>query len=154
MFPILPAIFSAVVSVSPAVASQIVGGVATFDSVYGNSGNPFEGGNWSNASGGSAWAEYDFAQPTEAKSIYVKMAGTDVTSNGSEIRLLIRDQAGWRQIYRLADKVINRGFSGGTTGPQIGPVRINLGRVAITGVRLEMKGHGWFAAEDIRVESP
>jgi hypothetical protein len=140
-------------SVASTSAEQITGGVASFDSV-GGGGNPFERQAWGNAKGGSSWAQYELPSPKLVKSIYIKSAGTDIRSEGSSITLFIKADGEWKRIYELRDMVINRDFSGGVKGPQVGPVRVNLANpTAITGVRIEMTGHGWFAAEDIRLES-
>lgn len=136
-----------------AAAGQVTGGTATFDSV-GQGGNPFERGAWGNARNGNAWAQYELPAPTLVRSIYIKSAGTDITSSGSVIDVKVKLSDGWHSVYKLKEQVINRGFSGGGRGPQTGPIRINLGNVEISGVRLDMSGNGWFAAEDVRLETP
>lgn len=138
---------------SSTFAGQVVGGAVSFDSV-GQSGNPFEGGSWGNAKGGQSWTQYDLPNAVAVASIYIKSAGTDITSSNSRIEVLVKVPRGWVTVYELNDKVINRQFSGGISGPQIRPLRIKLGNAVITGVRINMSGHGWFEAEDVRLEIP
>lgn len=135
--------------------AQLTGGRFTYDSLYGKLVNPFEGGiGWSNRRGGSSWLQYTYPQPVQVGTIHIEMAGTDVTSAGSSISVSVQEGSTWRTVYKLTDKVINRSFSGGNRGPQVGPQTIKVGGGAVNAIRVDMTGHGWFAASDIRVFSP
>jgi hypothetical protein len=83
-----------------AVAGQVTGGSATFDSV-GQGGNPFEGGAWGNARNGNGWAQYEFPTPSLVRSIYIESAGTDITSSGSVIDVKVKLSDGWYSVYTL-----------------------------------------------------
>lgn len=136
-------------------SKRLTGGKLTYDSIYGKLINPFEGGiGWSNAQGGSSWLQYSYPQPVAVGQIVIEMAGTDITSAGSIITVSVMEGSSWRTVYTLRDKVINRGFSGGLSGPQVGPQTIEVNGSAVSAVKVDMTGHGWFAASDIKVMSP
>lgn len=138
-----------------AAPKQLTGGILTYDSIYGKSVNPFDGGKWwSNAQGGHSWLQYTYPEPVAVGRIAIEMAGTDITSAGSSITVSVKEGSTWRTVYTLKDKVINRGFSGGVTGPQVGPQTIDVNGTAVSAVKVDMTGHGWFAASDIQVLSP
>jgi hypothetical protein len=146
---------------TPPPARQIKDGFASYDSFYSGSPpgppyrgfNPFEGGLWSNSQGGSAWAQYSLESTEKIGFIYIRLAGTDVSSFGSRIDVIIRKSQyhPWVLVFSMRDKVINRDFSGGSTGPRTGPVLIKLSGLEVSDIRIEMKGHGWFGLGDVRI---
>lgn len=146
----------------PPSVRRIKGGVASYDSVYTGSPpgypyagfNPFEGGLWSNSGPGSAWALYAFNRAEQTSHIYIRLGGTDVTSRGSVIEVAVRmvPDGDWIPIFNMRDKVINRDFSGGKSGPRTGPIMITLGKqMMICGVKVSMWGHGWFGLGDVQI---
>lgn len=126
-------------------------GTTTYDSFYGNSGDPFEGHAWSNAQGGEAWVMREFDRPVILNKISIQAAGTDVTPDNSLIRVEVKDKGGrWHSVFELSDAVINRDFSANAPVIKVGPQIIEFPNVTVRAVRLFMKGHGWFTAQNIR----
>jgi hypothetical protein len=146
---------------SPPALRRVRNGTASYDSVYKGSPpgypysgfNPFEGGLWSNSGPGSAWAAYEFNHAERVSYIFIRLAGTDVTARGSVIEVAVRaaPDGDWIPVFNMREKVINRDFSGGKSGPRTGPIMIALGKQAIWGVKVSMWGHGWFGLGDVQI---
>lgn len=124
-------------------------GTTTYDSRHDRTIDPFDGGNWGNLRGGYAWARRIFSTAVRIEGVYVAMAGSDISVDGSIIEINLLNNGTVINVARLRDTTIGRwDIDRNRTLP---PQYFSFPAVEVTGVELRMVGHGWFAATDIRV---
>lgn len=116
-------------------------------------GNVFDSGHWCGAQNGGDWIQLDFNQPEEVAAVTISRAGTDMsTEKGKIIVKLLGEDGRWIVVDELQDTNINYDeLTGGNRGNSIPTYRKDFDPVVATAFRLEMFGHGWFRAEDIRI---
>jgi hypothetical protein len=120
-------------------------------------GDLFQGGTWNSAQGGSDWVQRDFASPQSVREIRIERAGTDVTTDGSSIEILLHTPGGsWVPVDRLTNTNINWSqLSGGARGRSIPSYSKVLSTPMVAdAVRVQLTGNGWFVATNIQVLSP
>ena len=120
----------------------------------GSKGDVFNGGTWSNAKNGSDYLQRDFAEARDITAIYIKRAGTDVTTKNARIVIKLQSPGGeWITVDDLKETNINWSeLSFGGKGKSIPPYSKTLTpAVRAKSFRLELSGNGWFGAEDIRI---
>lgn len=120
-------------------------GADQFDSTSILRGDPFNGGEWSNARNGAALAVRTLAQPICIAGLQLESAGTDVTSRGSMIKITLTGPSGASHVALLVEEsVINRGFSPGGSG-QVLPAQSRTFAPFLTQrIEVAMRGNGWF----------
>ncbi len=131
-------------------------GKVSSSSVYGRNtrGDVFQGGRWAGAQNQQAWIQRDFETSVDIAEIYIGRASTDVTTDGFRIVIKLQKENGqWIVVDELRNTNINRTqLSFGNVGKSIPFYRKILApAVRAKSFRLEMLGHGWFDAEDIRI---
>lgn len=140
--------------VIPPSQDKILKGRSSYDSTYPPNckGDLFNGGTWTNAKNGSAWAQRDLDGLYDITEIRIETAGTDVTTANSSITLkILNEQGQWVVIDQLKDTNINwQQLSFGGVGRSIPGYRRTLA-VRASAFRLELKGNGWFAAKNIEL---
>jgi hypothetical protein len=118
------------------------------------SGDVFKGGQWCGSQNGSDWLQLDFGSPRSVSEIRIKMAGTDVTTDGARIVLKLKTPNGeWVTVDEMQNTNINwTNLTGGATGNSIPSYRKVLATpVTAQAFRIEFTGNGWFNAQDIQV---
>lgn len=133
-------------------------GKVSSGSVYkaGVKGDVFQGGLWVGSRNKQDWIQRDFEAPADIAEIYIGRASTDVTTEGFRIVIKLQKENGqWVVVGELKDTNINRTrLSFGNIGKLIPFYRKALSPpVRAKAFRLEMVGHGWFDAQDIRLIS-
>ncbi|GAB6146036.1 hypothetical protein JCM12294_34760 [Desulfocicer niacini] len=131
-------------------------GKVSSSSVYGRNtrGDVFQGGRWAGAQNQQAWIQRDFETSVDIAEIYIGRASTDVTTDGFRIVIKLQKENGqWIVVDELRNTNINRTqLSFGNVGKSIPFYRKILApTVRAKSFRLELLGHGWFDAEDIRI---
>ena len=118
------------------------------------SGDVFKGGQWCGSQNGSDWLQLDFGSPRSVSEVRIKMAGTDVTTDGARIVLKLKTPNGeWVTVDEMQNTNINRtNLTGGATGNSI-PVYRKVLATPVTALafRIEFTGNGWFMAQDIQI---
>ncbi|WP_237154017.1 hypothetical protein [Oryzibacter oryziterrae] len=133
-----------VLSAGAANACDALNGTTTYDSVSNITGDPLQGGNWSNAANGGAWMQRVLNKPASIFGVYLGLAGTDITTVGSRIKISMRQTNGaWKTIVDLREADIVRPITG--QGTIMDPLTIRFPPITVTTVRVDMSGHGWFA---------
>ena len=121
-------------------------GSDTFDSVSNRAGDPLYGGSWSNANGSRATMTRILKAPAMIKGIYVGAAGSDVTTAGSRILILLKGPSGNQYVaLDTREAAINRDFSGRSTQRTVlqSPT-ITFPPFETKEIRIVMTGNGWF----------
>ncbi|MEI6914695.1 MAG: hypothetical protein WCL39_06135 [Armatimonadota bacterium] len=136
-------------------SSAITIGKTTAGSTYSGQtrGDVFNGGSWCSASNGSEYLQREFGEVREVTGLYIKRAGTDVSTKGSRIVIKLLGQNGdWVTVDDLKETNINWvDLSFGGKGRSIPPYQKSLSPIRAKAFRLELTGNGWFGAEDIRI---
>lgn len=116
-------------------------------------GNVFDGGHWCGAKNWQDWIQLDFAAPAEVSAITIGMAGTDITTHDARIILKLQGEDGqWITVDELEGTNINyEELTDGRRGDSIPAYRKDFEPMRAKAFRLELVGHGWFRAEDIRI---
>ncbi|MFN8611710.1 MAG: hypothetical protein U0931_29465 [Vulcanimicrobiota bacterium] len=119
------------------------------------SGDLFEGGSWGNARNGEEWVERRFPQPVALTEISIASAGTDVSTEGASISLLVQtpDQQ-WFLVDRIENaNIVWTQLSGGLQGVAVPAYHKILNPAPrVIAFRLVLQGHGWFAAGNIQLK--
>ncbi len=139
----------AVSSVTPAVACDALKGTTAWDSVWTTYGDPFFGGAWANARGGSAYIQRTLTKPATVSGFFMRAGGSDVTADGSILTVKVRRKSdgAWQTVFDLRNAVVGRDFSGGASPRRLAPVTVTFPDVEVTALRIAMSGHGWFALD-------
>jgi hypothetical protein len=120
-------------------------GANEYDSQSQLIGDPFKGGAWGNAAGGRAFAVRTLKSTAMIRGIYVGSAGSDITTEGSRIRIVLKRPDGTEFVaLDLSGVAINRGFSPGRSGTVMGPLTLQFPDVPTRQITVEMHGNGWF----------
>ena len=117
-------------------------------------GDPFLGGTWNSSRGGSDWLQRDFSTPRSVSEIRIERAGTDVTTEGSSIEILLHTPGGsWVRLDRLNNTNINWvKLTGGGQGRSIPTYsKVLSAPMVADAVRVNLTGNGWFVASNIQV---
>lgn len=123
----------------------------SFDSISILRGDPFDGGEWSNARNGSAWARRELAAPACVSGLVLGSAGSDVSTQGASIVVTLTAADGRRHtVFDLRDAAIARDFSPGGTGRIEGAQQVSFLPMRIVAVEVTMSGHGWFRLAGLR----
>ncbi len=142
---------------------QKITGEAFFSSVHNDEDKVFDGGCWASASAEPSWCKLVFETTSEVEKLIIGMAGSDVTAAGSCISFSLQlEDNTWQQVAELREFSVNRGVSlmsdmeskGGRIKTQVysDPFVLNFPKAArVKAFRLDISGHGWFAAEDIQI---
>lgn len=121
-------------------------GADQFDSTSILRGDPFNGGEWSNARNGSALAVRTLTQPVCIAGLRLESAGTDVTSKGSMIRITLTGPSGASHVaLHIEEGVINRGFSPGGSGNVLPAQSRSFAPFLTQRIEVAMRGNGWFS---------
>lgn len=121
-------------------------GADQFDSTSVLRGDPFNGGEWSNARNGSALAVRTLAQPVCIAGLRLESAGTDVTSKGSMIRITLTGPSGASHVaLHIEEGVVNRGFSPGGSGNVLPAQSRSFAPFLTQRIEVAMRGNGWFS---------
>jgi hypothetical protein len=133
----------------PAQACSALAGSTGWDSVFKTYGDPFFGGSWSNSKGGSAYIQRSLKSPAKITGFYMRIAGSDVTADGSRIlvRAKLTADGTWKTLMDVRDIVIGRDFSGGVTPRRMGPITVTFPETEVSALRIDMTGNGWFAID-------
>ncbi|MDK9696229.1 MAG: hypothetical protein OEL76_07555 [Siculibacillus sp.] len=127
-------------------------GVDQYDSVSAITGDPFDGGGWSNARNRSARATRTLRTPACIVGLQLPSAGTDVDTTASSIIVtLVSPEGARRKVLHVEGAAIDRTFSGGGRATIIVPAQTRR-FVAFRTARVEvaMTGHGWFQMNGLR----
>jgi len=119
-------------------------------------GDVFQGGLWVGSRNKQDWIQRDFETPADIAEIYIGRASTDVTTEGFRIVINLQKENGqWLIVDELKNTNINRTqLSFGNIGKSIPFYRKKFSPpLRAKAFRLEMFGHGWFDAQDIRLIS-
>lgn len=117
----------------------------SYDSISSLRGDPFDGGEWSNARNGSAWARRELAAPACVAGFTLPWAGSDVTTQGASIVVTLTAADGRRHVvFDLRGVAIARGFSPGGSGVVEPAQQVSFLPMRIVAVEVTMSGHGWF----------
>ncbi|MFN7930204.1 MAG: hypothetical protein U0Y68_20225 [Blastocatellia bacterium] len=133
-----------------------IGGKTSWGTIYqpNAKGDPFAGGNWTNAQNGSDWLQRDFDGLYSITEIRIATAGTDVTTKGGRLVLKLQQANGqWVTVDELRETNINmEKLSFGGIGNSIPTYRKVLATpITAKAFRLELYGNGWFGASDIKL---
>lgn len=149
-FGLATALLLGCLTATPAAAAVVVTcpalqGSTTYDSMANLVGDPFFGGRWSNARNTSAYIQRILKAPATIHGLYIHAGGSDVSSDGSRIlvRARLKSTGTWKTLLDLREVVIERDFSYGTPR-RIGPISTTFDPIEVTGLRIDMTGHGWF----------
>lgn len=120
----------------------------------GTSGNVFDGGTWTSGCNDQAWVQSVFDQPYAVERITVEIAGTDITTGDSVIEFMLLDpDNNFVRVGTLSETNVN--WATASDGGALNSVpdhQLELPQpVMAKGFRMNLKGHGWFFAKDIRV---
>lgn len=145
-------------SEKPARSQEPIQGSSSFSSTHApnTKGDVFNGGAWCGARNGEDWLQMDFSVPQMVSGIYIGSAGTDIKTEGSTITLKLQKENGeWLVVDQLKNTNINWSqLSYGNVGKSIPSYSKSIKpAIKAKAFRLELKGHGWFTASDIRIIS-
>lgn len=136
-------------------AEWVTEGKFSASSTYGPNtrGNVFDGGHWCGAKNWQDWIQLDFTEPVEVSAISIGMAGTDITTQDALITIKLQGEDGaWVVVDELKDTNVNyEELTDGRRGNSIPAYRQAFEPMRAKAFRLELVGHGWFRAEDIRI---
>lgn len=116
--------------------------------------DPFEGGTWTSGCGDEAWIQSNFGQPYMVEQITIEAAGTDITTDNSLIELMLLNlDDEFVTVATLRETNVNWATaSDGGALNSISEYRFELTEALLAkGFKMDLKGHGWFLAEDVRV---
>ncbi len=83
-------------------------------------------------------------KPAKIFGLHIGLAGSDVTTAGSSIRVSGQMMNGsWKTLINLTDAAVSRGFSG-PGGTVLSPITMKFPEIEVSKIRIEMKGNGWF----------
>jgi hypothetical protein len=132
-------------SASPTHSSALPPGTNRFDSTSVLRGDPFNGGEWSNARNGSAFAVRTLARPVCVAGLQLESAGTDIDTNGSVIKVTLMGPSGASHVVlHIEHGAINRDFSPGGRGNVVPAQSRNFPPFLTSSIEVAMSGHGWF----------
>jgi len=124
------------------------------DDPSGTSGNVFDGGTWTSGCNSEAWIQSIFDQPYVVERITVEVAGTDIITDDSLIEFLLLDPDDhFMTVGTLRETNVNWATaSDGGALNSVSDYQLRLSEpVMAKGFRMNLKGHGWFVAKDVRV---
>jgi len=124
------------------------------DDPSGTSGNVFDGGTWASGCNDEAWIQSIFDQPYVVERITVEVAGTDITTYESLLEFMLLDlDDNFVTIGTLSETNVNWATaSDGGALNSVSDYQFRLPEpVMAKGFRMNLEGHGWFFAEDVRV---
>jgi hypothetical protein len=123
----------------------------SFDSTSVSSGDPFNGGTWSNAQNGHAFAQRLLMPPVCIGGLALESAGSDMSTRGARISIELTGPYGAHfMALDLRGVAVNRDFSPGGSGKVVPPQSATFPPFATSRIEVRMSGHGWFLMKGLR----
>jgi len=124
--------------------------------IYKTVGNgPFAGGIYSFGSNKTAYVQVDLPSVYKVNEIFIKIAGSDITTENLIIKISYVDELGrWVVFDEL--KEVNINYYEGSNHcplPSIGDYHKVFDPIMIKSFRVDFTGHGWFGISDMRLSS-
>lgn len=133
-------------SIGGAMACDALNGTTTYDSKFAMVGDPFQGGNWSNAANGKAWIQRTLKAPVNLFGVYLGSGGSDITTDNVRIKVSARLTTGaWKTLVEVAGADVERPISG--SGNMVAPVTVRFANIKVNALRVDMTGNGWFSLD-------
>lgn len=137
-------------SAPPVALPGLPSGADQFDSTSRVVGDPFNGGEWSNARNQSAFATRTLGHPVCINGLTLNSAGSDMSTRGSTIRITLSGPSGSHVVLDLSEVAINRPFSPGGSGNVVPAQSRSFDPVEASRVEVSMAGSGWFLMSGLR----
>lgn len=126
-------------------------GQDSYDSTSMTAGDPFNGGSWSNAQNGHAFARRALMPPVCIGGFVLDSAGSDMSTRGATITIELIDPYGASfKALDLRGVAVNRDFSPGGSGRVVPAQSADFPPFRTSRIEVEMKGHGWFLMKGLR----